>query len=652
MEIPVYIAAHLPRLRIAEDISFGNWRLWRMPFADWNNGTFGAFEDRAAQYDAAEPVFLNFPMTGDVDCRPADTYSGLIEAKSDDAFELLPVGLRNAAVIIHAFWRALSLAAPAALLPDPRLSQIFVQLEDGFALDVPQGAPNGLRVQGAADHEFVLQSTRASPIVTRAELETALELFSDVEAILSPPPEIDEAIRTLLESADPTLSDRERLALAAIGLEALLLPEIRSGLKKTFANRIAGLLGDEASAETLEQLGRAVYEERSGTVHGEWWGESFQSSATARAMLAAAIRTLLHEIKSGATLDQLRKRLDGGRIQQTPIVAPASLTRPAAHGPGLLAAQQSRPAVHFSPESLSTEQGIVMLWAPLPRLAIAETLRFAEIDGAPLLVPLSGPEILSLVDKDTRRDFAASLFSVPEQVAAIVWGFREDSDPAAAAAPAARLGRMRDFAVIALHLAGAPPFVDPELFGLAAFQGTYRLREPTIFQQSVLMRLRNPITSTLDPGFGEPLARAWRLVADYERGEPDPAVEYALGLFRRAFFGELFPAHAQATLLYACLEVMLGRFTGRKQSPSTEEKVARAAGKTAPDAVAWFVANGRRHRNAIAHGSITADREGSEIELVRAIVRAAMSSYLAERTPKDAQSQDVQESDPSRVPAG
>ena len=75
--------------------------------------------------------------------------------------------------------------------------------------------------------------------------------------------ELRGALDVLHAAADLSLTATEQLTLCTIALEALLLPELDAELKRTFARRLANLVGCE------EAVGRAVYDARSETVHGE-----------------------------------------------------------------------------------------------------------------------------------------------------------------------------------------------------------------------------------------------------------------------------------------------------------------------------------------------------------------------------------------------
>ena len=128
---------------------------------------------------------------------------------------------------------ALTLAAPASAIPDPRLSLSLI--------DIP---PLAQTHQGDADQELLFLGGQTTYSLSRPELERAAELLDVVDGCEG---ELRQAIDALHAAADLSLTADEQLTLCAIELEALLLPELTTELKQTFARRLAHLLGGEAT---------------------------------------------------------------------------------------------------------------------------------------------------------------------------------------------------------------------------------------------------------------------------------------------------------------------------------------------------------------------------------------------------------------------
>ena len=167
-------------------------------------------------------------------------------------------------------------------------------------------------MQGDADQELLFLGAGATFLLSQDALERAAGLLDVVDRCDG---ELRQAIDVLHDAADLSLIAAEQLTLCAIELEALLLPDLTSELKQTFARRLAHLLG---GADT-EALARAVYEDRSDAVHGEAAVESV--GGIAQTLLAGAVVALEALTRDGTTLADIRERLDAGPVPSAALLA-------------------------------------------------------------------------------------------------------------------------------------------------------------------------------------------------------------------------------------------------------------------------------------------------------------------------------------------
>src|SRR5262249_45827293 len=137
------------------------------------------------------------------------------------------------------------------------------------------------------------------------ELELAAELLAVVDRCDG---ELRQALDVLHAAADLSLTPTEQLTLCTIELEALLLPELDTELKQTFARRLANLTG------CAEAVARALEDGRGGGVHGG--GGVEVQPGLAQALLAGAVVALARD---GSALPQLRARLDAGPLASEPL---------------------------------------------------------------------------------------------------------------------------------------------------------------------------------------------------------------------------------------------------------------------------------------------------------------------------------------------
>jgi hypothetical protein len=261
----VVFLAHLPLLRLETDsVPFFRGDLWRMPFGAYSQITANAF-DRPREYAATDPVFYR--------CMVDLTLPFLSPRTEADASTMaqmkLPSTARWSLPLVEPFlvefvepaWAALMLAAPAMALPSPRQSVSFIELPDRDVMfNIGGQRFSAIHVQGDADHEYLFANELALPPLGADTVARAAELAPRIEG-LRKSEELSAALSALLATCAPSLSPAEALTIAVTGLEALLLPEVRSGLKATFARRGTSLLGASA-----EHASRAI--SRCSTISG------------------------------------------------------------------------------------------------------------------------------------------------------------------------------------------------------------------------------------------------------------------------------------------------------------------------------------------------------------------------------------------------
>src|SRR5262249_56318232 len=99
---------HMPLLRIEEELlPFGPGRLYRAPFAKYDEITFGAFREQRKKYEATEPVFLALSVAVPEQGleRRLDEVKGMIELKAPSPRRGLldDIGLHAVNSAHHAF---------------------------------------------------------------------------------------------------------------------------------------------------------------------------------------------------------------------------------------------------------------------------------------------------------------------------------------------------------------------------------------------------------------------------------------------------------------------------------------------------------------------------------------------------------------------
>ncbi|MDJ0869491.1 MAG: hypothetical protein QNK03_25535 [Myxococcota bacterium] len=646
--------AHLPLLRMEqEEVPFAGGWLWRVPFETYDSLSLGAFSDHRRGYEETAPVFFRFDAEFDLPelSEGVEEAGGAIELKtrSDNWASLCALGFPSAydfhQGLVDRAWVSLVLAAPAAALPSPRLSVTFVHCPSEACFELSDRSFQTLRVQGDADQEYLFLPEAAGPPLSSETIEHASGLAATMDATADDP-DVAGAIGSLVTATAPVLSPAEQLTLCVVALESLLLPEIRSGLGRTFATRLGALLATSPEhLETLKRGARRLYDARSASLHGAPRSSARNAADAARRahaqqLLGASICGMARRLRSEPSLDALRSQLDAppraldGSLVPLPLADPPGL-RPADR----LRTQRGRVAGTFSSlADLSAPEGSAVGWCPLIGLATEDVFAFgkaldeepAGTPQPPVLMPLSGPAISALEEKDIARDSIGVMRPEQELGASVLCLAVQDASLSHEDA-ASLLERPRDLGVLALRLAGFGRFHDPELLGSYTYIQSMRYRRATVLRQTVLQAARTSAAGRVTAADMERVLPAWDLLTTYDARGRHFEIDHILTLFRRAFDRRFVPARSRPGLLLGALEGMLGRFRSRHEPVQLEHLVTEAVGDT--EASRWFAEAGRSFRNAVAHGRWDPGREELApfallLELVGALIPLLLTTWL------------------------
>jgi hypothetical protein len=635
----VVFLSHIPTLRIAEDAPFAGGELTRLPWDQYDMLSQGAFSDFRQLYEGTAPVFyrVDAPELEAPPVTNAPAEGGMCEVSAPSGLweELLPgIGLglmlafsRSA---VDTAWTALLLAAPAAAPPWPRLSVTFAARGDESTAFALQGRNyDGIRVDGDAGQQFLFSPVASGMPIDRATIERADALLGVVESTTKHRA-LAAAISALRALTHPSLSPSEQTTLAVVALEALLLPEVTTGLGRTFARRVATLLAPEGEERSsLEHAARALYDARSASLHGGSSGAD-TTPGSAQRLLAAAIAALAAAAGEEGDVSEICAALDDGRRPDAAQVSDDGVGRQA---PRRLQARRPRAAAGFTigaGPSIAAEEGKLLSFSPLVGLTCAGSLDFG--DGSGVVLTAAPPAtILTIEDKDTRRELM-NLAMMETPVAALA--VTRD----AATGEVDEMLRVRDLTVVALRLAGLGAFVDPELCGSYVYEGVTRTVDSTVFAPAILRGMgADPDESFADDDVKR-FWPGWILVSRYEAEARHPEIDAVLTLYRRAHDTRFLPPDGRAGLLVGLVEAMLGRFRRPDDPVQLEDLVRAVGGEAEPAAADWFASkppgergsHARRLRNSIAHGYWDGDPEplASIQSLLRPIVRGFVTAWL------------------------
>lgn len=641
---------HIPLLRIEEEqVPFAGGTLWQVPFETYDELSLRAFSEQRKNYEGTSPVFYSVQTEMDLPnlAERDEPISGVAQLKMPSnnwqLLERLELGFvtRFHEFLADRAWAALLLAAPRAALPAPRTSTTFVVSDSDATFKMGNIVCQTISVQGDADHEYLFLPATAGVTLPAQVIEKAEALVKLVDAVVQNQ-ELAFALSNLVSTSAPVLSSSQKLTLAVIALEALLLPEVKSGLGATFARRVAALLAaDSQHRATIEHIARQLYDSRSAGLHGggpqsPQEAEEATQRAYAQQLLSAAIVALTGKLNSQTSLEQLRAALDGDSLsygdstdRNLPLADPPGWTPENRLGP-----PESHFSVGWSSEvDMTAPEGSIISWSPLiglgaKTLTNETSLKFGSGEfSAPILMPMSGSEILSMEDKDIRRDFVAELRVHSEPVAGILAGMRPDEGVDLASSTTQLLSQ-RDQAVLTLRLAGFSAFVDPEKLGEFVYEGKTRYRRPTVLRQTILEMMRLEPEQQIGPTDAERIQATWSLLDEYKSIAPNHEIDHVLSMFRAAFDRRFLPVDARAGLILGALEALLGRFRSHRDKVQLEDLVSELPHADS-DAVRWFREHGRRFRNSVAHGHWDRAAEGDEpLERLLKILAAAIPAFV------------------------
>lgn len=638
--VEVVLAAHMPLLRIERDsIAFAGGDLWRMPFESFDGLTAGAFSDHRAQYEAIAPVFYRLVVRPQLPnlVRSDPSQAGGVNLQMKlhrvrgpllhlaglevlDRFHMAAVGPA---------WLALQLQAPQAVLPDPRCSIMFAVADEGYGFQAGERCARIGSAQGDADVEYAITPGFATTTLDDAAIAAAsawAERLGDETTI---DPALWPALEALGACSSPLLGLWERSVLATVALEAFLLPEIKSGMARTLARRAAALHGGSArDRREHESVVRDLYDARSASLHGNALpvnGQRHIDTALGPRLLGHAITVLdARAVSVGQPVAQQLEALEaaaGG--QDTAAPWPSGDVVPTA--PPLLRARLSMVAMAGTTLG-SPDEDTWALWAPLAGLHVHQSMSLDD-SGHRLILALSGAELLSLEERDIRRDFPAQASTIEKHIAALylVIGSDQAGEPEQALT---LLQRERDLAVAALRMAGFHAFCDPALAGPVMMRGRVRFRRPSVLRQSVWQSLLpDEAARPLSGADTARLARHHHGLSAYERAGGHPDLERALSLYLRGFDLVFAGPRACAALHFALVECLLGRFRGADEGVPLETLVSRLVGAPTPAAI-WFAAEGRRLRNRLAHSRAGDEPEADALDRLAVIGSAALEGAI------------------------
>ncbi len=607
----IQVLTHLPRLRLQPDqVDFPIGTLVKPTWASFDSLTLGAYSDWQRQYDAADPVFLL--VEGDIDLpfvQPGSVPgSQMAELKIPKAewHGLLPrilgvdfLGWFHDAYV-DVVWAAFMLAAPGASPGSPRTSVTWLLPGEGHVVSLGGEQRTGIRVQGEADLEYTFSADTACRPLSTADIQRAADLVPVVQRVLADE-RLAPSLAQLLTTTESTLTPGDRLVLAVSALEGLLLPEVRTGLQDTFAERITTLLGTGA-----EERARSVYRARSRAIHG---GRARADDPVTTALPEQLLADVI--VASEGTLPPAAQERRGFASENRLLPRPAWSS-----------------ATFHTGVDLSSREGQIVSWSPV--IGLTYDGEGADTGCGAVVLPFSTQEIISMEHKDLRRDFAAKFALDPISVAGFGVFAEAPESFDVNEALVARMLRPRNLAVAGLRLVGLREFVDPELLGWYLYQGTLRHRRETVLRTTALMALGSEQHDELTPQTLAEAAEVWALLAAHDVQAPDARVDRLLDTFRRAHDTQTNP-DTHATLLFALLEAMLGRFRPPAKRVQLEDLVG-VLGHLDPAAAAWFASRGRSTRNASAHGTWDGEDDGEELVSMRAICGAGLRELLEVRT--------------------
>ncbi|HUR33850.1 MAG TPA: hypothetical protein VM032_08640 [Vicinamibacterales bacterium] len=606
----IIFIAHLPLIRMTrtDDLSIGGGVLTRLPWAQFDALSQGAFTDWQAKYERTDPVCFWFQQDMDLPIVRPGGAGGMREMKVPTAtFDtLLPLADLELIGSFHdqlvdPLWAALALAAPGGVAAPPRSSFTFMVPAGEQHLAFGDRTYGGARVQGDTDLELAFLADGAGEPLPDDALDRASRLLPVARVALASD-DLAPALRQLLTSADVGLTAAEQMLLAVAALENLLIPDVAEANAETLARRASHLLGhDDDHRRTVVAALRDLYRRRSAVIHADvdGVGAGPTSRDVAVQLLAGAVEGAALAQGSGVALPSLLEQVD-----QDAAPRPPEVRVPRSEAPGRAGRSRLGPVVPWfsgnvtSAGSLAAAEGTIISWSPLVGLQ-AEGAFESHPELGVDLGPVPSALVVSMEEKDIRRDFIARVqLDVPIAALAVA---RPHDGVMVSEVQVNPLTRVRDLAVTGLRLAGLDTFIDPALLGWYVYHGNIRHRRETVLRQSVLMAMQSapPLQLTADQRAAT--AALWSRLARYEATARHDNIDRMMDLFRRVHDRHFLDLTTRASLANICLEMMIGPFRGPTAPRRLEALVAVVDG-VPPESAAWFRAEGRNFRNAVAHG--------------------------------------------------
>ena len=638
---------HLPLLRTSEtSIPFLGGTLWQMPFETFNGLTSGAFESHQPAYEQTRPVFFNFemevPETEWIN-EPGEHSKSVMELKlptnelhyKNETSAWYPFNIFHFIhdEVVDRIWEALILAIPTGQFVQPRHSITFINADNNLPYFKITGdnLTSMANFRGDADVEYLFMPEAYGGHASVDLLITASDCYTQLKQVHIDA-DLEEALRSLKTATLPYITAAEQFTICMAALENLMIPEVYEDIRKTFSHRIAALLSSlpEAYAEKFE-LCKTLYTIRSQAVHGqETKDREFSVSAESLLLLSSCIRTLCEKIMAGEKIAQVLSSLDDHPLSQQKAkttIHPAAVINSSHHK--LLGYDVSfSGSIHPGAQTASANENTLLYWSPLAGM---ETTQEIPVPSMPASFTFLGAnDIISLEDKDIRRDFMAKITMTEISTAAICLsydtrtvGFYEvtaDSDILN------RFENIRNLVVTGLRLAGFKKFIDPELLGNFMYKGNMRYRQRSVLRQSVYMDLCKEPAETLLPEHKDRVLHCWDLLANFHYHAYSPDIAMILNLYRKLHESRYMPMVSRAGLSFTVLEKMLGPFRSKNERIQLEDLVYAAVGKN--EVTKRFRERGRKMRNSIAHGHWDAGKNETDFLNVLAVLDQLLPAFV------------------------
>ena len=654
------VLSHIPGIKTeSEHYAFGEGNLVRLPHAQWNALTGGAYEKSKEAYSKTAPVFYcqNVECEADWIIRNSSNNTGFFEVKltgnnveNTNIHPIVHFALSIIENISSLVVNCLNLASPASPIIPPHWSQIFI-FSDEHCFVINDKLMKVIRLQGDADHEALLIPGDNCSTITDIEVANAQKLWK-ITQTSKQNDALANAIDQLFECGRPSLQDIDQLLLSTVAIEVLILQNCRSQLRQTFAKRLGVLLSVDSDKEWIEKIAKQLYDARSSAIHGQKQRAKYiqlQSKAVGQRLLAASITALGDALVNHKNIDDIIDKLDEGiRPISSGLTLPINSQLENDFRPQRRIQSNTYSSVGFSATShvdMSAPSGQVFSWSPILGLGCDESLPIKN--GKFMIYPLSNVELVALEEKDISRDFinklrVNELIEHPEQsqsccIALIDFGKHD----------LAKFEKQRELAVATLRLCGFHKFIDPEYAGWFIYEERIRFRIPTIVRQSFYMEAAKSKVQTITAKDLDKLEQTASLIGSCKSSDQGELVDEILGEYLRAHPNRFFKDVTSASLLLALLERILGRFGHQHDKPSLENRIVFVLNE---NLAAWFTEHGRAFRNDVAHGRFDKQMHASALDTLIEITSQVILSWLRYVKDNDSKNKTIEDFRHSLLP--